>query len=172
MVNFRLLISLLLILSSCNCDDEELTLTRMDYVGNELRVDGYYYYEFESDVPRVAIYFLYKNGIVIDGGSPAVSQISEREQQYESGEYYDLIKSSKDNWGVFKVVGNEIDIERWYPGDPPLKVFLNTGEIINDTSFRITSFSNPDGSDPEARDELYRFKAFSPKPDSTNVFIE
>ena len=116
--------------------------------------------------------FFYKNGIVLYGGGEIQSEFSSLEERYRNGEFYESIKDSKIWWGVYQIEGNEIRFERWYPGHRPYNTFLNTGEILNDTTFRITNSSNSDGSDSQARDELYKFKAFSPKPDSTNVFID
>ena len=43
--------------------DEILTLPRKDYIGNELRTDGYYYVSRQEN--HSAVYFLYRNGIVL-----------------------------------------------------------------------------------------------------------
>ncbi|MDR2408230.1 MAG: hypothetical protein LBE13_08985, partial [Bacteroidales bacterium] len=53
-----------LFLSCCNklFPDENLTLQRKDYNGNELRTDGYYYYFTKTNT---VVYFLYKNWIIL-----------------------------------------------------------------------------------------------------------
>jgi hypothetical protein len=52
------------LLSCCNklFPDEKLTLQRRDYIGKELRTDGYYYYFTQNNT---VVYFLYKNGIIL-----------------------------------------------------------------------------------------------------------
>ncbi|MFA7359239.1 MAG: hypothetical protein WCZ67_08110, partial [Bacteroidales bacterium] len=58
-----LYILLLLSLSACEIELEEMYLTRNDYVSDRLRVDGYYY-DKEPNSDRVALgYFFYQNGI-------------------------------------------------------------------------------------------------------------
>ncbi|MBW7845753.1 MAG: hypothetical protein H3C45_08955, partial [Bacteroidia bacterium] len=87
----------------------------------------------------------------------------------------DSYKKYKSNWGVFKIEGNFIQFERWYPSDPPLKAYVRAGTIINDTTFLITeSYRMQDGKKTEVktRNETYYFKQFSPKPDSTNTFVQ
>lgn len=172
MVNYKILISLFLIMSSCNCDDDELSLTRMEYIGTELRTDGYFYSEIDTAEPWVDIYFFYKNGVILYGESPSISQIPNFEIDYASGDYHNRVKDIKYYWGVFKILGNEIEFERWYPGDPPLEVFVRAGTIIDNETFHITRSYRQDGTDEKVRDELFKFKAFSPKPDSTNTFID
>jgi hypothetical protein len=157
----------------CSSSDEAIRLQRMDYIGNELRTDGYYFSEFDSGgVLANQIYFFYKNGVILYGFSPKLSETQIIEDRYRNGEFYDQVIDKKWAWGVYRVFGNEIEWEKWGVGEPPLKTVLKSGFIINDTTFHITNLSNPDGSDSEVIDELYRFKAFSPKPDSTNTFID
>lgn len=166
----------MLIAFSCSCskiiEDDMLTLTREINTSNSLRLDGYYFSEFESDEPRLSIYFLYKNGIALYGDNPYLSDIEEEEEKIRNGTYYELIRTRKFKWGVYRIQGNEIKIVRWYPSERPYSTFLETGRILNDTTFVITQFSEPDGTNIEARRETYRFKALSPKPDSTNMFIQ
>ncbi len=176
MVRYSIIVVTLCIISACSCskllEDDMLTLERIPNNSNSLRLDGYYFSEFESDQPRFSIYFFYENGIALFGDNPYVSEIEEEEERMRSGDYYATIEDRKFKWGVYQIIGDEIKIERWYPSDRPYKTFLERGEIINDTTFRITTFSKPDGSGAEVRDELYQFKALTPKPDSTNTFIE
>lgn len=160
-------------MSSCQCyDDDELQLTRMDYASDELRTDGYNFSKFESSTPSIRVYFIYRNGIILYGRSPSLSSLSTLEARYRNGEFYNEIKDLKYHWGVFQVNGEEIDFERWYPSEPPVETFVRSGKILNDTTFLISKSSKPDGSEARDVNELYRFKKFSPKPDSTNVFIQ
>ena len=47
-----------------------------------------------------------------------------------------------------------------------------TGEILNDTTLRLTSWRYNRYGNVENIDELYYFKAFNNKPDSTSSFIK
>ena len=63
--------------------------------------------------------------------------------------------------------------EKWYPNSPGQpKVYIREGKILNDTTFHITASYRPDGSERREKDEIYHFKQFSPKPDSTNNFVK
>jgi len=169
-----------MLLSCCAKDnifkDDELSLEKESYEGEQLRIDGYYYYRYSTSKGyRLLTYFLYNDGTLIYGGAPLESNQSEKEQQYASGEFYENEKNRKSNWGVFQIDGNLIKFERWYPSQPPLKAYVREGEILNDTTFKITqSYRMKDGEKTERkdRDETFNFKEFSPKPDSTNKFVD
>jgi hypothetical protein len=79
-------------------------------------------------------------------------------------------------WGVFLIENNSIRFEHWYPSSGgPLKAYVRSGTILNDTTFQITkSYRNKNGEKAEvtSRNEVYHFKQFSPKPDSTNKYVQ
>jgi hypothetical protein len=78
----------------------------------------------------------------------------------------------KDCWGVFNIKDNIIKFERWYPGQGAKKAYVREGIILNDTTFHITKSYRSNGSELKDADEVYHFRKFSPKPDSTNVFVK
>ncbi|RYD75949.1 MAG: hypothetical protein EOP53_15610, partial [Sphingobacteriales bacterium] len=139
--------------------DDELTLTRQDYKGNELRLDGIYYLEKENFEGIIyQRYALFRNGVIRDLGAP---------QEIDAPRI--LSGKSKSNWGVFQISNGEIKFERWYPGEE-LKAYMRSGVILNDSTFKITeSYRNQNGekTEVETMNEVYHFKSFSPKPDST-----
>ena len=52
-------------------------------------------------------------------------------------------------------------------------MYMKIGKIINDTTFQLVrEFASYHKKDSRVIDETYHFKQFSPKPDSTNVFIK
>ena len=67
-----------LFITSCNLlyPDQKLTLPRTDYIGNEIRTDGYYYHIIED---RIIFRFFYKNGIVLSGGASSFNNMDEAE---------------------------------------------------------------------------------------------
>ena len=80
----------------------------------------------------------------------------------------------KHDWGTFQINKDSIVFERWYPAEVS-KSYYRSGKILNDTTFVITeSYRLRNGKKKEWREknEVYHFKAFSPKPDSTNRFIK
>jgi hypothetical protein len=46
--------------------DDKLTLTKQDYIGNQLNIKGYYYQE--SGDKFYTIYFFYEDGTLLYGG--------------------------------------------------------------------------------------------------------
>lgn len=168
--------TLVVLMSNCSKDniwnDDILSMERKDYHGNQLRVDGYYYQKLNNQYFSLNIFF--RNGILIAAGG-VFNSIPEMDD-YISTEFINNLeyKEYKSNWGVFAVEEDQLHFERWYPTDPPLRAYVRAGLILNDTTFRITeSYRMVDGQKTEVRerDELYRFRYFGPKPDSTNTFI-
>lgn len=174
-VKYKILFLMLIFLNSC-CDswlypDDELSIKRMDYTGNELRIEGYYYYG--NNGIYYDIYFLYHNGIILYcGGSHSNSELKELEIEFASGYYYNFIKNTKYHWGAFKIENNLIQFERWFPYEGGLPVCNRSGVILNDSTFHITKAMRADGTEQQVLDETFHFKRFSPKPDSTNKFVK
>ncbi|MDO9154525.1 MAG: hypothetical protein Q7U47_12630 [Paludibacter sp.] len=176
------LIAYLILITSCGCcssefmNDEKLTLPKKIYEGKELRIDGYYYSEyigFESRDIYVRTYFFFQDGVVLYGGATEKSELPKLENQFITTKYINAIKKYKDGWGLFNIAGDKIVFERWYPHSPGQpKVYIREGTILNDTTYHISVSYRPDGSERIEQDETYHFKQFSPKPDSTNVFIK
>ena len=86
-----------------------------------------------------------------------------------------MIKNIKFFWGVFNIKNNQILYERWCPSEPPYRTYVREGNIINDTTFVITKLYrmvNGKKTEESELNEVYHFKQFSPKPDSTNKFIK
>ena len=170
-LNMKITVVIIFILHALSCDkgnngDDVLSLERQDYVGNELMIKGIYFHEVQtSRGVRFERYALYINGVMRHLGiaeQPNSPKIS-------SGE-------NKRDWGVFQVTGDQFMFERWYPSSGWIsRAFVRSGVILNDTTFHITeSYRLQDGVQTEIseRNEIYHFRAFSPKPDSTNSFVE
>ena len=69
-----IIIILAVIISSNSCNktefqDDELSLEKQEYTGNQLRIDGYYYYAIDQNLFET--YFFYENGVLISGGGNA-----------------------------------------------------------------------------------------------------
>jgi len=176
-----LLLSILLSFVMISCkklglfQDDELSLSRQDYTGNQLRIDGYYFFEYtNSSIDYVSIYFFYKNGIILSGGSKLLSELPELEDSYRDGTFYNHVKSIKFLWGVYQIEGINLKFERWFPSEKPYRAYVREGVIFNDTTFIITQrYRNKNGKKTEVESEnlVLHFREFSPKPDSTNTFI-
>jgi hypothetical protein len=162
-----------LVISFSSCfllggDPENLSLERQPYNGDELRLDGYYYEMIDGVL--YSIHFIYKNGVLVNVGG--ADSMEEFEEKLRKGVYDDLT-NYRIGWGVFHIEGKNIKFEEWYPSSGgPMPTYIRAGEIINDTTFHITVSYKPDGSERREKDERYHFKEFSPKPDSTNPYID
>ena len=67
-------------------------------------------------------------------------------------------------YGLFQIEVSIIKIEKWVPSSGgPTKAYLREGEILNDTTFYLMH---------REKKEIYHFKQYSPKPDSTNKYIK
>lgn len=164
-----ILLSLFINCSWMNNESDKLTLERIPYNGNELKLFGYYHM-LDND-GLMTVYFLYQNGMILHADDFSPSKLSEKEEVYRNGQYYQWVKDDYTSWGVFHIDNNTIKFERWYPGDVSWKTFIRTGEIVNDTTFHITESQRSDGTEVREKDETYHFRAFSPKPDSVCTFI-
>jgi hypothetical protein len=161
MVKQTVLFIIFLFLLGCDC--EELTLQRENYMGNELRIDGFYATKLYRYDPFItSIYVLYNNGVLFEPGGI---------EGDNSEDLLDFMSSLKDRdfnsgygdrtfWGIFIIDGNNILIEKWFPSASCAPEQLK-GEITSDTSFIL-----------ENNNEEYIFYEYSPKPDSTNIFID
>jgi hypothetical protein len=175
------LLGLFLLFVMVNCkksglfQDDELSLSRRDYTGNQLRIDGYYYFNYTNEEDYVRIYFFSKNGIILYGFSGLLSELPELEKSYKDGSFYNQVKNVKFHWGVHQIDGSKIKFEKWYPSEKPYKAYVREGVILNDTTFQITqSYRNQNSKRTEVttENEVYHFRAFTPKPDSTNTHVK
>lgn len=152
--------------------DEEFTLIRQSFSGTELRVDGYYYYDKDGVI--FCSYFFYRNGVMVDGGasvSGSSNPIAFLDSTFRKSYFAENIKKDKTCWGVFDIHNDSIVFERWINKQGGFPVLRFSGNIINDTTFRITRSEYPHHGEMYERNDVFHFHAFSPKPDSTNVFI-
>ena len=159
--------------TSCDysADNDKFTLPRQNFTGNQLRVDGYYYYEYGNPVYR-SVFFLNRNGVIFDpGGGYELTNQVKREKAFASRDFSKTLISEL-WWGQFVIEDSIIKFEKYYPGDGPLWSYIKEGVIINDTTFHITKSYRSNGAELSDENEVYHFLKFSPKPDSTNVFIK
>lgn len=182
-IKVLVIVNLYIILSASSCIrvrneslDDKLMLEKINYKGNELRIDGYYcrfnYVSKETEPRGVIPFIFYRNGIILGDVGVTMDRISEMEETFRNGFYVN--NSKKYYWGVFQINGTQIKYEKWVAGDTPFSAFTYEGEILNDTTFVINKGYRMKNAGKKAPLELnweYHFKQFSPKPDSTNRFI-
>ena len=164
-------ITFVTLLASCTIDDE-LSLNRSSYNGEQLRTDGYF---FQRDSNYIfTIYIFYTNGTLFYSvGGGKLENTDQLEQRLKDHNFIERLRNEKTSWGLFKIDNNKIQFERWYPyfenGKP---AYIRSGTILNDTTFHITKATRSDGSEEHVENEVYYFKQFSPKPDSSNTFVD
>ncbi len=171
--NAFIIAAVLLFFSGCKkwFKDEELTIVRQSYNGTELKLNGYYYHEKEGVIGKT--YFFYRNGVMLYGiGTDTLDDDLEKyDEWFISETFLNFIKTNKRRWGLFKIHDDSIVFERWVMAEGGFPVLRFSGNIINDTTFRITKSEYPHHGEMYERNDVFHFHAFSPKPDSTNVFI-
>ncbi len=155
--------------------DDELSIQRTNYIGNQLKINGYYYKKYNNP-EMLTIYIFYNNGIILHTGDGwEYSKLNEFEQKLQSPDFINKLKGIKYVWGAFKIEQSNIKFERWYPSEAPYSAYVREGEIINDTTFIISeTYRNQKGQKTEVKsvNETYHFKSFNYKPDSTNKFVQ
>ena len=149
--------------------DDKLSIKPISYEGNELKINGYYYQHHYLGKPGedLSVHVLFRNGIVryIGGGYKNFNEI---EVKISDPNLYD----GKTAWGIFVINRDVITFEQWHSGmGGGLPVFFREGKILNDTTFHFTAAYRLDGTHRNEVEELYHFRQFSIRPDSTSRFI-
>lgn len=162
-----------LLFCSCEKERQELSMAKTPYTSNELRIDGYYYSNLTS-ADDIGVAVFYRDGFCINTWVKPVNSdtLSYIENEILLNDaFINKIKSIPTHIGVFQISIKSIVFETWEAGRDII-TFSNFGEILNDTTFLITKQVNNESGVTEAMSLTYRFRQFSPKPDSTNIFIK
>lgn len=171
MKNIIWLLWILTLITGCkrvlNCEEKEkLSFEKTGFSGLQLRLGGYYIRDSHW------VLFFYRNGIVIDSRIESTNQI-EFQNELINGTFYSKISNDKSNWGLFKVSNNEIELEVLNAlSQVSCKVpTIYQGKILDDSTIFFLKIKHSNGELIEYRNDTFHFKQFSPKPDSTNSFI-
>lgn len=154
------------------CKDKEFSFDRIDNTTGKLRLDGYYYSQYFSDSTQdlSLVCFLYENGIYEGNSSGPNEEV--REGDVEIDDSFGR-NNAKTSWGIYKIEGDEIEIQFWLPTQLSCHAIqVEKGVIENDTTFIITSTYTTKDDDVREVNSVFRFVPYSPKPDSTNSFIQ
>lgn len=176
----KTLIILLSITAFVGCKDwfvdEDFTLEKRPYTGAEIKTNGYYYsYESKKgiyDNNGISVLVFYKDGISINFGTRG-DNVEVENDVFKVNPLW--LKNNKSVWGIFNIDNDTIRIEN-LRGIGRVRGYMYTeiGVIKNDTTIciiREQSSTGEAGTVPYIMNQTYHFKQFSPKPDSTNVFI-
>jgi hypothetical protein len=158
------------------CEDEKLRLPKTDYAGAALKLNGFYYGEPTTDFRGVTSYnvmVLSRNGVVCRPGGAEQHQLADYLRRLTPAP--DLLKRTKYAWGRFVIDGNHLRLEHWNPASCGHGISVLDATILNDTTFVLNTLQvRKDGRAQAAGavNAVYRFQAFSPKPDSVVSFVE
>lgn len=179
MINIFLLMALIMSLTNCKEDemcDDKLKMQRIDYTGNQLRIDGYYFGDANpsSSMPFANIYYLYRNGIFFTSEAADLDKAQEGTISVDVENSFG--KKIKGAWGVFQVSNSMIEIERWQSAINGCETTVyEQGEILNDSTFVITHREfrkNGKATKTVEPNSEFHFRPLPQKPDSTNSFIQ
>ena len=168
-----ILFGIICILSSCIKENIPLTHSREDYLGDNLRIDGFYYEKKRDGTINSILTFFYKNGVTFEVTfSETISDPAECIAVLNK-ERIEAHRKRKYNWGIFIINNNDFFCEAWAtPIDGNyVHLITQTGEILSDTCIMITTFNNGNTFQENLKGMMY-FYPYSPKPDSTNTFIK
>ena len=157
-------IIILIFLSFVSCsddNDEGFTIPIEEYLGSDLKIDGYYLHEREDGESSEG-YIFYTSGIFFRQSQRSDSHIQTEffEQLISDTEHMNKVRGVVDHWGLYNIdlLTKDIIIQyRVQPFSGGLNLVERMGNILNDSTFMI-------------EDETYSFKHF-PKPDSLNSFV-
>ncbi len=158
-------------------EDEYYTLEKRPYTGTEIKTNGYFYsYENSEGVydnTGISVLVFYKDGTSIHFGTRGNNVDVENDVFKENPLW---LKNNKNLWGIFNIDNDTIRIEG-LNSDGRVRAYMYTEIVIikNDTTIcliRVQSSTGKAATTPYIKNTTYHFKQFSPKPDSTNVFIK
>lgn len=153
--------------------ENELTFEKIPYSGNELRVSGYYYMEPVLTSGNVPVYFFFRNGILMTPGDYDPKEFTTMEKNLTEQTFKEKYKTIEWAWGLFHIRNDSIFFEKWYPSFGPYEVGIRSGKIVNDSTFIITHYRKKEGELKVYEHlEVYHFREYHPKPDSTTSLIK
>ena len=147
---FSIMFSILV--SSCG-KDNILSFNRQDFVGNNLRTDGYYYYFSDKLFDKISgkeyyyfkVFFNYKNGLhfaAMQGPYDHLMELDLRIKKIDN-DLNSIISRNNFNyklhWGVFNVSGSAIEIDRWTDssGGGAYPTEILKGNIVGDATIKF-----------------------------------
>lgn len=178
MVKYNFIIIMIIILG---CKAPEFTLSKGDYPIVGLRTDGYFLGGLDNTGLSdnvVSVYFIYQNGVIYYIGSVLDSELKEYLNYANTKDFHNATNDQRGDitqWGIFRTDNEDVEYEIHSPSSGGrVKSVIRYGKILNDTTFIISHFLNNYDRKPKKRPthEVYHFRKYSPKPDSTNIFIK
>ena len=160
-----------LVMIGCSKIVADLGMQRKPYLGTDLKIDGYYYSDSPIWDKTIAVTIFYRNGtsiLIFINVEQDIFQSIEKKFLYNQ-EVLSKIKNEPYGIGVFTINNNSLEMENFI-GRGFKHTYKSYYEIINDSTFIMKRFIGIEGSET-SHNLKFRFKKFSPKPDSTSVYI-
>lgn len=171
----RIIAAIICLLTFFSCDsslfeDGNMTFTKTEYQGHQLKINGYFFNKSKYD-DTYSVFFLFHNGIAIRPLGDYT--LSEFEDDLYSGKYIEQRKKIKHAWGLFQISNDTIKIEFLSSyGEMSAYPVTKIGKILNDSTIHFVKYMRSNGDYPEVNNDTFHLKVFSPKPDSTNQWIQ
>jgi len=172
MVKKIYLIIVILLLTSCDTKLRNLTIEKIPYLGSELRIDGYYHSNIDSEGNIIGVAVFYRDGFCIHTWVTPTNQDTLNYIENDillNDAYINKMMKDPSHIGVFQIMYPNIQFEVWEFRSWP---FTYYGSISNDTTFIINKRKINTSGKTYQENLTYRFKQFSPKPDSTSVYVK
>ena len=159
------IISLIFIVLFLSCDKysrKDFSFERMDYEGDEIQINGYFYDKRNAD--EYEVFYLYRNGVVF---GPHIyrqhTSQSDLEENLRSRALTHTEDGTPPDWGIFQVIDDDVILEVWDQiGGGPYPVHRMEGVIQENNTLDFSAIN----------EGVFEFQEFSPKRDSTNQWIE
>ena len=160
-----------LVMIGCSKIVADLGMQRKPYLGTDLKIDGYYYSDSPIWDKTIAVTIFYRDGVsilVFIYAEQDIFQSIEKKFLYNQ-DVLSKIRNEPYGVGVFTINNKSLEMEN-FVGRGFKHTYHTYGEIINDSTFIVRKFVGFNGGE-EYWNAKFRFKKFSPKPDSTSVYI-
>jgi hypothetical protein len=175
-----LVISIGIAVTSASCQKRyDLGISRIPYTGNELKINGFYYSPAEigegGDILKKEgmILLFFRNGIAmiqpvyIMDGVDSLQTIANLLQALPT----EWMLRTSSGFGTFIISSGTLNMSFWLK-EWDCICYQYEASILNDSTFMTTSFFTSKSSGKNWYKRVFHFKQYSPKPDSTCVFIE
>jgi len=163
-ISVILFLVFLALVGSCKrtLPDEEFTLIKTPYNGSVIHMNGCYISDQYELNDYCGYCFFYSNGVYF-----ALSDKLNIKNIFNFTGGIDNRRSDKSSWGLFQISNDTIKVQVWKMSDVSTQFIVQNRiyKIINDTTLSIDILNDGDIN-------YFHFKKFTPKPDSTNVFIK
>lgn len=151
---------------------EDFTLQKTANIDSPIRLQGYYYAITDEGYEPAGVF--YQNGVFLESTGGKHKNFEEMDT-YIQNAFINSKRYMTDrmNWGLYTIQDSIIRIEKFFHVSAFERCSsMLMGNIINDTTFIVHYLSIPYKKEVRKFENNYKyFRAFTPKPDSTQAFF-